>query len=136
MLFRSSTGFMVPTFNDLYYPASWGGNPNLRPEHSRSNEAGFQWVDGVQTLRAVVFRNRYKDLIENDSNYNRVNVGSAVNLGHELSYKREISNGSFRVTYVGQNPRNLDDNSVLVRRARNFISTGLTQNWQIGRAHV
>ena len=129
LIASQSTGFMVPTFNDLYYPASWGGNPNLRPEHSRSNEAGFQWVDGVQTLRAVVFRNRYKDLIENDSYYNRVNVGSAVNLGHELSYKREISNGSFRVTYVGQNPRNLDDNSVLVRRARNFISTGLTQNW-------
>ena len=43
LVLRSSygTGFRAPTFNDLYYPES--GNPDLKPERSRSYELGLNW---------------------------------------------------------------------------------------------
>ena len=39
------TGFRAPSFNDLYYsrPGIGVGNPDLRPERSRSWEAGLNW---------------------------------------------------------------------------------------------
>jgi len=38
------TGFRAPTFNDLYYPDPYTpGNPDLKPEKSRSYEIGLTW---------------------------------------------------------------------------------------------
>jgi vitamin B12 transporter len=39
------TAFRAPTFNDLYFPDY--GNPNLRPETSRSYEAGLDGEEGA-----------------------------------------------------------------------------------------
>jgi len=48
------TAFTAPTFNDLYFPADpffAGGNPNLKPEETRSVELGFS---GLFDLPSVV----------------------------------------------------------------------------------
>ena len=46
------TAFKAPTFNNLFWPfedygiyGSYAGNPNLRPEQSKSSEVGFQVSD-------------------------------------------------------------------------------------------
>ena len=38
VLLTYSEGFRAPTFNDLYYPQF--GNPDLKPEYSKSYEIG------------------------------------------------------------------------------------------------
>ncbi|HZR45312.1 MAG TPA: TonB-dependent receptor, partial [Candidatus Manganitrophaceae bacterium] len=57
------TGFRGPTFNDLFFPGA--SNPNLRPEKSRSWEAGIdqEFETGNSRLSATYFQNRVKDLI-------------------------------------------------------------------------
>ncbi|KQZ29522.1 TonB-dependent receptor [Mesorhizobium sp. Root552] len=60
-----ATGFRAPTFNDLYYPDPWTpGNPNLRPERSRSYEVGVNWQAGEDTsLDAALYQIKVEDQI-------------------------------------------------------------------------
>ena len=59
------TAFKAPTFNELYYP--FFGNPNLRPESSRTLEAGVAWHADRTTLHVDAFETRVRDLIAYDS---------------------------------------------------------------------
>ncbi|MHA6643816.1 TonB-dependent receptor plug domain-containing protein [Mesorhizobium sp. A623] len=60
-----ATGFRAPTFNDLYYPDPYlSGNPDLKPERSRSYEIGLNWQATTQTsLDMAVYRTQVKDQI-------------------------------------------------------------------------
>ena len=60
-----ATGFRAPTFNDLYYPDPYTpGNPNLKPEKSRSFEAGLKWQATDRTsLDMAVYHIRVNDQI-------------------------------------------------------------------------
>ncbi len=53
------TGFRAPTFNDLYYPDPFTpGNPDLKPEKSRSYEIGLTWQATERTsLDVALYRN-------------------------------------------------------------------------------
>ena len=59
------TGFKAPTFNELYYP--YFGNPALRPESSRTAEAGLAWRGERIGLHLDAFETRVKDLIAYDA---------------------------------------------------------------------
>ena len=58
-------GIAQPTFYDLYgfFPGSFAGNPDLKPERSRGWEAGIRWQRGRAALGAVYFRHRLTDEI-------------------------------------------------------------------------
>jgi vitamin B12 transporter len=58
-------GIAQPTFFDLFgfFPGSFAGNPDLRPEHSRGWEAGIAWQSGRFELGATYFRARLRDEI-------------------------------------------------------------------------
>jgi vitamin B12 transporter len=64
-------GFRAPTFNDLFFPETFPpcpafGNPDLRPEHSESWDAGVEqhlWQRRIR-LGATYFRNDFTDLIQ------------------------------------------------------------------------
>src|SRR5439155_1460145 len=60
---RVGTGsaFKAPTLNDLYFPGF--SNPDLRPERSRSKEAGVNYQFGNNRFSATYFDSRIKDLI-------------------------------------------------------------------------
>lgn len=90
------TGFRAPSFNDLYFQQSFGvGNPDLRPERSRSWEAGLNWHPTAATsLDLAFYRNRIKDQIEWDTsiapmrpfNLQRVSVtGFEATLDHRFN---------------------------------------------------
>ncbi len=98
------TAFKAPTVNGLYWPYSsdvfFGttyitlGNPNLRPESSRSLELGLRHkLDADVTLSANLYRTRIKDLIEwqatqtgaAEFTYQPANVSRAAIDGLELS---------------------------------------------------
>lgn len=60
------TAFTAPTFNDLYFPGSpffAGGNPDLRPEESRSVELGLAGRTGPVDWNLDLFETHIDDLI-------------------------------------------------------------------------
>ncbi|MFN3389518.1 MAG: TonB-dependent receptor plug domain-containing protein, partial [Allosphingosinicella sp.] len=58
-------GVAQPTFYDLYgfFPGSFAGNPELKPERSRGWEAGVRWTGGALSLGATAFAHRLTDEI-------------------------------------------------------------------------
>ncbi len=55
-------GIAQPTFFDLYgfFPGSFVGNPNLRPEQSRGVEASVRYASDRVSLAATVYRQRLR----------------------------------------------------------------------------
>jgi vitamin B12 transporter len=128
-----STGFNAPTFNDLFFP--FGGNTALRPERVRSAEVGLQYAVAGQEVRATLFQNRFHDLITNDVNFQRVNVGRARNRGLELSYAGRVLDYGVRAGVTGQDPHDLDTGARLLRRARVLGHVAVNRDmgpWQWG----
>ncbi len=121
----ASNAFNAPTFNDLFYP--FGGNPALKPERSRSLEAGVQYHEGATTARLQLFRTRYRDLIGFDAAFNRVNIGRATAEGAEFSLDRNFD--GWRVRFAGTLQRAVDDDTGerLIRRARAFGNLTLSR---------
>jgi vitamin B12 transporter len=128
-----STGFNVPSFNDLFNP--FGGNPLLKPEHLKSSEIGLQYAQAGQEVRALYFMNRYTDLIGNDSNFNRVNIDNAQNNGVELSYLGRFGGTSLRAGATAQNPIDSSTGKPLLRRAKSLANVGISRDmgvWSLG----
>ncbi len=122
-----STGFNAPTFNDLYYP--WGGNAALKPERLRSGEVGLQYASAGQELRALLFRNRYRDLIGNDAYFNRVNIAAARNEGLELSFRGQWGATAVRASATLQDPVDEKSGQRLAQRADTLAKVGIGQRW-------
>ena len=123
----ASTGFNAPTFNDLYYP--WGGNAALRPERVQSAELGLQYARQAQEFRAVLFNNRFHDLIGNDANFNRVNVDIARNQGLELSYRGKWGPADLRASLTAQDPIDLSSGKRLPLRAATLAKLGAGRDY-------
>lgn len=84
------TAFKAPTFNELYYP--FFGNPELRPETSRSWEAGLRFHGDGIGWRVDAFSTEAEDLITFDAAINLPNnIESARMRGAELGFDAEIS---------------------------------------------
>jgi len=58
-------GVSDPTFFDLYgfFPTQFVGNPNLRPEHARSVDAGLGWSHGGVKLDVTGYTSDFTDAI-------------------------------------------------------------------------
>lgn len=82
------TAFRAPTFNDLYFPLSFGfvGNPNLKPESARNKELALHYESGNQRASATWYRNEITDLISWSGVTSPVNIGKARLEGLTLSY--------------------------------------------------
>lgn len=59
------TAFKAPTFNELYFP--FFGNPALRPESSKTFEAGVAWRGERTRVRLDAFNTDVDDLIAYDA---------------------------------------------------------------------
>lgn len=80
----AGTAFKAPTFNELYYPCC--SNPLLRPERSRSLEAGLAWKGAAANLRLDLYDTHVDDLIAFDSvTFAPANVQRARLRGAELA---------------------------------------------------
>ena len=128
----ASTGFMAPTFNDLYYP--WGGNPLLKPEKARSNEVGLQYIQAKWNARLTAFENRYTNLIDNDQFWTRTNIAKAKNQGVEVALAGQWQMPGWgvqqwRLSMTSQDPQNEMTHQALARRAKTLAQAGLTQSW-------
>lgn len=133
-----SSAFKAPTFNDMYYPLTFGyqGNPNLKPERSHNREVGLHYAAYGQHIDAVYFDNRISDLIANNAGFTTVvNINQAQITGQELSYAGDFGESHLKANATFQDPRDVATNAVLLRRAREFASIAATRDfaaWSLG----
>jgi vitamin B12 transporter len=129
--------FHAPSFNDLYYPGF--GNPALKPERSRSGEAGLEWSGQEQRLVVTAFDNRISGLIvftfnPVDFGYLPENVAEARIKGVEMSWEGRFFDTRVRARATLQDPAS-QGGYQLQRRAKQFGSLSATRaigGWTAG----
>ena len=136
------TAFRAPTFNELYFPASFffaGGNPDLKPERARNTELGVNWEQGGHRASAVIFNNEVSDLIEfRPPTFAPVNVSQALLRGVTLTYDGRFTEWAGGVAVDFLDPRNEENGpnkgNRLARRADQQMSSYLSRtfgNWEL-----
>lgn len=132
-----STAFKAPTFNDMYYPLSYGyqGNPNLKPERARNLELGAHYLHAGLHLDAALFRNQIRDLIVSNSSYSSTdNLDEAVIEGMELVYGVQQNGLEVENTLTLQSPRNAKTGAQLSKRAQTMNTLTIARTFETGHA--
>ena len=135
----AGTSFRAPT---LYQRFSEYGVSTLRPENGRNVELGLRWAQGGSSASLVAYRNRVDNLINFGAAGTCLsslgcyeNVGRAEYKGLTLSGAHRVAGVSLRASMDWQDPRNLDTDKQLARRAKRHASVGAdTQvaGWTLG----
>lgn len=111
--------YHAPTFNDLYYPASFwfSPNPNLKPERARTSEIGLKARIENWKFNAAFFQNNVRDMIASTGS-TMENVGKARIRGVTLGAEGRLAGFDLAGNITRQDPRNLETDKLLARRAR------------------
>jgi vitamin B12 transporter len=123
------TAFRAPDLNELYSPGYGGyyaGNPDLKPERSRTLELGAEWTpDANDRLAVHAFSTRVHDLIDfaGGSTYQAVNVDRAAIDGVELTQAWHCGPWSLTNNVTVQNVRDADTGAQLLRRPKRKLSS-------------
>ena len=128
VLLSYSEGFRAPTFNDLYYPQF--GNPNLKPEHSKSYE--LQWrsqLSETSRLETSLYRTDIRDAIVADADFIQQNIGAAQITGFESALQQEWFGWQSSLGIAIIDPRDRDTGHTLSRRARRTLSLDLDRQF-------
>lgn len=125
------TGFRAPTFNDLYYPG-WS-NPDLRPENSRSFEAGLLWeISGSTSLDLAFYRTWISDAIALDPvTWSPYNIGRARITGFETSLNHQVNDmWNLKASLDIREPRDEGTGKYMANRERlkASLETGFSAN--------
>jgi vitamin B12 transporter len=128
----SARAFRAPTFNELFFPGF--GNPNLRPERSRSFELGAQYAAGTHLLRVAAFHARITDLI---NPFPIFNINNAVIDGLEISYRGTLAGADVKASLTLQDPiqHTASAHVQLIRRSDVFGSFSIARDfgpWRLG----
>jgi vitamin B12 transporter len=113
------SAFHAPTFNDLYYPYG-SGNPDLKPEKSRSAELGLSQQQETWNWALNAYQTRIDQLIALDSNYFPSNISKARIRGVEGQFGASLAGWRLQAYLGWLQPRNEDggvnDGRTLPRR--------------------
>jgi vitamin B12 transporter len=125
------TAFHAPTFNDLYFPFG-SGNPDLRPETSRSAEIGLSAGQGPWQWSVNAYQTRIDDLIALDPSFFPVNVDQARIRGIEGQLGTDSGGWHVRGYLTLQQPENVgdgtDEGDRLARRPRHSARIDLDRD--------
>jgi vitamin B12 transporter len=127
----AGSGFRAPDASDRY---GFGGNPDLEPEQSENYEIGLRHaLSDAQSLSLSAFHTEIDDLIDFTIQSfdpfvgeNR-NVARARIRGVEASWAYSGSVWRAHVEAIYQQPRDLADDSPLLRRAEESLTVGVTR---------
>jgi vitamin B12 transporter len=121
-----SKGFRVPTVGEQAYASS-----QLSNESFLNQEFGITYETRKSRVKAVLFRSNMDNMITADL----VNA-KARNQGVELSGTTNLGSGTrLHLTWVTQDPVNLDKGVQLARRAKNVGSVSVAHDigaWELG----
>lgn len=122
-------GFRAPTFNDLY--TSFGANPDLQPERSKSYE--LQWRAQLEEtrLQAAAFRTDIDDLILLDPFFVAQNISRARIHGLELSARTELAGWQTLLSATWLDPRDRSSGNLLPRRPKRLLSLDADRKWGV-----
>lgn len=131
-----STGYRAPNLQELYGPASWGANPDLKPEESLNYEAwvAFNNQQGTR-VKASLFQNTIDNLIVSDENWTLQNLNEARIRGLELEAQKRLENWRLGLAFTLQDPENRETGDQLARRAKHHGKIDvdyLGENWSLG----
>ena len=132
----TSTAFKAPTFNDMYWPSSFGyqGNPNLKPERARSVEAGLHYAKDGAHVDATAFGNRISNLIAINSTFTTMeNLDEAIIEGMELVYGVKHDAIEVENSITLQTPRNAKTGALLTHRAQTLNTLTVARQFEGGR---
>ena len=123
------TAFRAPSMNQVFRPGS--GNPNLRPEQSRSFEAGAEQAiwDNHLRLGATYFYTRFTDLIDfgPGPSFQSMNIDRARAEGVEVfAETRPVPELLFRGGYTFTEAVDSDTGQPLRRRPKHLGSAAAT----------
>jgi vitamin B12 transporter len=129
----AGAGFRAPDATDRY---GYGGNPDLEPEQSRNYEVGLKHaLTDRQTVSLSAFQTDIDDLIEfvvtDFETFEGVNqnVAEARIRGIEAGWHHAGERWQAHVEAIYQEPRNLADDSTLLRRAEQSLTAGVTRSF-------
>ncbi|RLJ68332.1 TonB-dependent receptor domain-containing protein [Sulfurisoma sediminicola] len=143
LMLGARSAFKAPTFNDLYFPASFfgAGNPKLQPEHSQNREGALVYDTPRQRLSLTLYRNEVRDLIDwvetppGSWFYTPTNVNRALLTGATLAGSATFGNWQLRGNLDFQDPRDQTTDKLLVNRAQHYGTLGAdyrAERWQVG----
>jgi len=123
------TGFRAPNINDLYYPdfGSYAGNPDLKPETSKSFEVGIKsQISDNNRLEMSLFHTKVSGLINNSGvNNQAINIDKATLKGLELGYKGKFKKIDFGLDYTLLRTQNDETGKRLLRRPDRKVNLNL-----------
>ncbi|WP_160142058.1 TonB-dependent receptor domain-containing protein [Nitrincola tapanii] len=113
-----SQGYRAPNFIELYGPAWWGANPNLKAEEALNHELFWRYQpNNAMHAEIRVFQNDIDNLIVWTNGQN-ININKSRIRGSELSLGYQLAQWQFGAAITLQDPMNRQDDSLLLRRAR------------------
>ena len=133
-------GFRAPSTNELYSPGFsrlFAGNPLLKPERSRSLEAGLDWRNEANRLSLSAYRTRVADLIAfAGATFGATNINLADLRGVELEGATSLGRVEVRGNVGWQRAENAVTGAALLRRAPRkanlSIDLPITETLRIG----
>ena len=129
---QASSGFSAPSFTEQAFDAD--PSTPLRAERSRQAEAALQWRDGAASARVAWFEQRQRDRIDFDPvTFDATNIARARNHGLEVMVQWPLAGGLLGADATLQDPRNADDDTPLLRRAKRTLAlnwSGPLAGWQ------
>jgi vitamin B12 transporter len=121
------TGFRAPSLNDLFFP--FFGNPSLKPEESKSFDAGLiqTFFQDRLSLAVAYFNQKYENLIQADPRtFTAINIANASVKGVEANGSLRLFDGlEIRVGYTYLDTEDEDTGLPLIRRPKNKFSFGI-----------
>ena len=138
LLASAATGFAAPPLGYLYSPGF--GNPDLKPERSRSFELGVQYAPtgapAGTLVRAGLFDTRTQQQLQYDPVVNTfANIARATNRGLEVAASTTLADTALRASLTLQDPRDDATGQRLRRRAQTLASVAADRRfgaWQVG----
>ncbi len=125
------SAFRAPTFNDLYYPYGYG-NPNLKPENSRTDEIGLSGLHHGLNWQLNAYRTRIDNLIVSaPPTYVPYNVGKAQIDGLEVIVSGKFAGLTHQLSLTLLNPRDANSGKLLPRRSKQSLRWTLSR--RLGR---
>ncbi|MCL4477326.1 MAG: TonB-dependent receptor [Nitrospirae bacterium] len=121
------TGFRAPSLNDLFYP--FYGNPALKPEESKSYEAGVvkTLFEEKMSLSLTYFKQNYKNLIQADPlTFTAANIARASVEGVEAAASLRLNDAvDIKTGYMYLNTEDKDTGKNLIKRPKNKFTAGI-----------
>ena len=126
------SAFHAPTFNDLYFPFG-SGNPNLKPEKSRSTELGASQQLRTWNWAVNAYQTRIAQMIALDSNFFPSNLSKARIQGVEVQLGTDLAGWKVQGYLTWLRPVNRDgganDGNVLPRRPEHSARVDLDRRF-------